>query len=459
MKKLKNKDLTRGPIMSQLIRMAAPIMATSFIQMAYTLTDTAWVGRLGSKEVAAIGSIGLILWFVQTISRLTKIGAEVNISQSIGLKNDERARLYAGHCTTLSMTFSTIIGILLFTLAPFIVQIFKLEADVAHLAVIYLRVLSTSLPFWFLANTMTGIYNATGHTKVPFQISAFGLILNMILDPILIFGLDLGLYGAAFGTWIAQVSVLCVFMVRLKKDHLLDHFPLFVRFKRIYVAHILKIGAPVSAFSMLFSVVNIYLMRLASQTGGHIAITCLGTGSQIEAITWNTTQGFSTALNAFIGQNYVAHYYKRVVKALKSVMRLGIIFGTLTSLLFILFGEEIFSIFIPEKEAYIEGGKYLFILGFSQFFMSLEIIMQGVFFGLGKSTPPAVNSIVFNYIRIPLAILLVSLGMGTLGIWWSISISTMIKGLAIFFWFLIIQKRILNTEGFKRLGPNKHTSK
>ena len=81
------KNLTEGAIGKQLFKLAVPIMGTSFIQMAYSITDMAWVGRLGSESVAAIGAVGILTWLMASLSLLCKIGAEVGVGQSIGSKN------------------------------------------------------------------------------------------------------------------------------------------------------------------------------------------------------------------------------------------------------------------------------------------------------------------------------------------------------------------------------------
>ncbi len=449
MSNLASKDLTKGPIMRQLMTLAAPIMATSFIQMAYSLTDTAWVGRLGSREVAAIGTISLVMWAAQTFTNLNKIGSEVTVSQAIGAQDSSLAKQYATHNVTMSLVISVVLGTLLFLFAPQIVSIFELEESIASMSINYLHILSTSLPFFFLANTFTGIYNASGHTRVPFYISGVGLIFNMILDPILILKFHWGTQGAAIATWLAQALVFGLFLYRLHKDKLLGGFKLLGTLKQKESWHIFKIGAPVSGFTLLHCFVNIYLMRMASTVGGHIGVMSLGTGSEIEAITWNTSQGVSTALSTFVAQNYAAKCYKRVVKSIQKVLSIGCIFGFFTSLLFIFAGKQIFAIFVPEEEAFRAGGEYLFVLGFSQFFMLIEIIMQGIFYGIGRSVPPAINSVVFNYMRIPLAIFFVSLGMGLDGIWWGITVGTILKGICIFSWFILIRKSIFKIKRYK----------
>ena len=103
------KNLTQGPINRQLFNLAMPIMATSFIQMAYSLTDMAWVGRLGSEAVAAVGSVGILTWMSGSISLLNKVGSEVSVGQSIGAQNYEDARCFASHNITIALVIIPLI--------------------------------------------------------------------------------------------------------------------------------------------------------------------------------------------------------------------------------------------------------------------------------------------------------------------------------------------------------------
>ena len=102
------KNLTQGPIKRQLFNLALPIMGTSFIQMAYSITDMAWVGRLGSEAVAAIGAVGILTWMTNSISLLNKVGSEVSVGQSIGARNEEDARNYSSHNLTIALIISVL---------------------------------------------------------------------------------------------------------------------------------------------------------------------------------------------------------------------------------------------------------------------------------------------------------------------------------------------------------------
>ena len=132
------------------------------------------------------------------------------------------------------------------------------------------------------------------------------------------------------------------------------------------------------------------------------------------------------------------------MKALKSTLFMTLIFGIFCSLLFIFGGNNIFAIFVPEREAYEAGGLALRIDGYSQLFMMLEIVIQGVFYGMGRTIPPAIISISCNYLRIPMAFLFVSFGWGLSGIWWTICLTSIIKGVIILIWFLLIKKKTLD---------------
>ena len=409
------KNLTQGPINRQLFNLAMPIMATSFIQMAYSLTDMAWVGRLGSEAVAAIGSVGILTWMSGSISLLNKVGSEVSVGQSIGAQSQEDARSFASHNITIALIISICWGTLLFIFAEPIIRIYELEDHITANAIQYLRIVSTGLPFVFLSAAFTGIYNAAGRSKVPFFISGTGLILNIILDPLFIFGFGLGTNGAAYATWIAEASVFLIFVYQLRcRDALLGGFPFFTRLKKKYTRRIFKLGLPVATLNTLFAFVNMFLCRTASEQGGHIA------------------------------QNYAAGRVERVLRAWYTTLWMTGIFGTFCTLLFVFFGNEVFAIFVPEQAAYEAGGVFLRIDGYSQLFMMLEITMQGVFYGIGRTIPPAIISISCNYMRIPLAILFVRMGMGVEGIWWAVCVTTVAKGLILLSWFIIIKKKCLS---------------
>lgn len=451
-------NLTEGNIFRNLIRLALPLMGTSFLQMTYTLMAMSWVGRLGThatsgvatKSEAVIGTIGMLLWLTASVAYLAMIGAEVSVGQSIGARKMKRAAIFASNASTVAACIGIFWSILLFVFAPQMLSFFGMESDITHDAVLYLRIMTICLPFQFLSYCCTGIYNGAGRSIIPFRNNAIGLVINMILDPILMFTLGLGLHGAAIGTVIAQLCVFCMFFYQIKyANKVVDNFSFFIKPKGIYLKRIFFLGTPISIMNSIYAMINMTLARIAYQYDSHLGVMTQTTGGQIEAVTWNTSQGFSTALSAFVAQNYAARKLDRGKKAYYYTIRIMVVVGLIVSICFMFFGGSIFGIIIPDEEAMNAGARYLFIVGIVQIFMMFELTTQGMFNGVGRTIEPAAISITFNALRIPLAIFLAERMNSIDGVWWAIAISSVCKGTILPIWFSIVYKRIKKKEMIK----------
>lgn len=425
--------LTEGKIYKQLIQLALPIMATGFIQMAYTLTDMAWVGRLGSRELAAVGAVGIIIWITSSLALIGKTSAEITIAQSIGSKDLDKAKMYASHSVTVSTLLGIVFAALLFAGAPVIVSFYKLEADISAMAVNYLQIVGLGIPSYYISYTFSGVYNGTGRTTIPFYLMSSGLVCNIILDTLLIFGIGgfegLGTQGAAIATFISEALVFVLFVWQMKRANgILNRFTYFVKLKKEYVIWVFKLGMPIALMSGFFAVINFFMARIASEYGGHLGVMSQTTGSQIEGITFIASQGFSVALATFVAQNYTAGKPDRAKKAYRYILSTLLSLGILITFVFINFGEQIFGIFVPEQTAKIAGGEYLYIMAFCQIFMMIETTTLGMWNGYGKTMPPAIISMILNLARLPLALWLAPM-IGIAGVWWAISVSAILKGL------------------------------
>ncbi len=440
------RDLTEGGIFRQLFTLALPLLAISFIQMAYNLVDLLWIGRLGSEAVAAVGSVGMLMWMMNSVALISKVSAEITIAQSIGAKRLDKAAIYASHTTTLAIILGVTFGLLFFLFPNPYISFYQLETNIAIEAEGYLKTIALGIPFVFMGLNFSGIYIGSGRSDIPFYFNAVGLIMNIALDPLLIFGIgpfpEMGVKGAALATILSQGVVISLFLYHMKRRNgLLGKFSFLVKLRKQYTANILKLGFPVAAMNIYFAFINMNLARIASIYGGHLGIMSQTTGGQIEGITWNSSSGFSTALGSFTAQNFAANKLKRALSAFRVTLFLMGILGIIASVSFMMFGDNIFALFVSEKEAYEAGCAYLFILGVSQLFMMLEITTQGMFNGFGRTSPPAIISITFNTIRIPLAIYLGS-KIGVTGVWWAITITSIFKGTILFIWYLILKKRL-----------------
>ncbi|MCL2072536.1 MAG: MATE family efflux transporter [Marinilabiliaceae bacterium] len=449
---MKIKDLTSGHILSHLFRLAMPTIGSSFMQMTYVLSDMIWLGRLGEDAVASVGAAGLFIWCGNSLLLTTKIGAEIGVSQSLGRKTPEIAlqflRLSLFWASIISLFFSVIV----FIFASNLIAFFAIPSEIVAVeGSSYLRIVSLSFVFFFVNPTFAGIYNGMGNSRLPFRYISVGVILNVILDPLLIFGIGpipaMGVKGAAYATVFAQVVVWSIFFYRLivRQEMMKLQFKKF-NFGAKISKKIFQLGFPVASESALFSIFAMILTKMTASFGA-VAIAVQSIGAQIESVSWMTTNGFSTALCSFTGQNFGAGKWKRIKIGYRFAMTIGLGLGICVTMLFLFFGENIFSIFLKDADSIKLGGAYLKILAVSQLFMIFEITTRGSFNGIGKTIPPSLTGITFTGLRIPLAYLLCSIPeLGVLGIWWAISLTSVVKGTLLPIWLLIVFRKKNSTS-------------
>lgn len=442
----KINDLTTGSISKGLWSMAIPLITASFVQMAYNATDMIWLGRLGRESVAAVGVAGFFTWLCNALAFITKIGAEVSIAQSIGSRHLRRARVFANQAAQLSSIIGLVYAFAICLCADWIVGLFKLDATTSAMAADYLRMVSPGIFFLFNADTYCGLYNGQGDSKTPFKIISIGLICNIILDPALIYGVGfipaMGTRGAAIATTLSQLVVFAIFIHKLfVRTSPLGKLYFFAPLRKLFTLRITALGLPASMQSALFAMFSMTLGTMAARWGA-IGVAVQSVGAQIEAITWMTAAGFSTALASFVGQNYGAGNYSRIRQGYRYTLKLAGSISLAASILFLLFSQELFAIFVKDSETIQAGSAYLKILAISQIFMAIESVTAGAFNGTGRTTPPAIVGIILTGARIPLALWLISIPVfGLNGIWWSITISSILKGVVLVGWYHHTQKK------------------
>ena len=450
---INNINLTEGKIRRTLVKLALPIMGTSFIHMAYNLTDIMWLGRLSTDAVAAAGAAGFFLWFASALVMISQVGVGVNVAQSYGKEDLEGAKIYISNGLQLNLFIAIIYSLLLFIFRHKIIGFFNIqEHEVVNMAVEYLTIISIGMTFHFLNPVFSAVLNSTGNSITPFKTNTIGLIVNIVIDPILIFGFGpippMGIKGAALATIMSQFFVTVIFIIIGKKyNTIYSHVRLFNRPIIKIVKSIIKIGFPPFVQVGLHSVIAMIITKILSDFGP-VAIAVQSIGSQIESISWMTADGFSSAISAFVGQNYGAGKIKRIKDGYKQGIQIIGGIGIITTLLLILGAEPLFTLFVPDDPLAIkEGIIYLRILGLSQLFMSIEIGTAGAFNGLGRTLPPTITGISINLIRIPVAMVLSSTAvLGLSGVWWTISGTSIIKGIVLFIWFLFVLKRLVKKK-------------
>ena len=439
-------NLTKGPILKTLTKLAIPIMASSFLGTLYNITDMAWIGLLGSKAVAGIGVGGMFTWLSQGFASMARMGG---LAQCVGRGDKEKAHGYAQAAVQLATVMGLVYALVVLIFTKQMIGFFKLEDPEAYAAAfVYTKIACGLIVFSFLSVTLTGIYTAQGDSKTPFYANLIGLATNMILDPLLILGPGplpkLGAAGGAIATVTAQfivMSIMILGIVKQKKENVLKGITLFAKIPAEYLNGICKIGIPTAIQGMAYCVISMVITRMVSAFGAE-AIATQRVGGQIESISWNTADGFATALNAFIAQNYGAGEMGRVKKGYRASQWTVGIWGIFITLLFVCVPRPIANIFFHEPKAIATAVDYLIIVGFSEAFLCIETTTVGALSGLGRTHLCSVISIIFTSARIPLAIILGGTSLGLNGIWWALSSTSIVKGVL----FVIVFQWVTRTK-------------
>ena len=433
--------LTTMPLSRAILKLAGPAIGSMIFIMIFGLVDVWWVGKLGADQLAGVSAASFIVWALQSVGTLVSTGVNAMVARQFGAKQNRMAGLVIGQALILAIAISissSAIGLLV-QKVTFVKM--GLRGEVLTAALDYMQVILYGLPAIFLAFALDAAFRGMGDTKTPLKIISVGLTLNMLLDPLLIFGTgpfpEMGASGAALATIIAHILIV-VWAAALLQRRDID-----VRFRTDQnnffdwplMWQLAKIGAPVAVNGFLFSLSYMALTHIITGFGpGPLA--AIGIGHRIEGLSYNIAVGFSFAAATLVGQNLGAGKPRRAEKAVWLNILYISIFLAFASALFYFFGETIFAFFIDEQEVIQEGAGYLQIIAIFEIFLGFEIVFEGAFAGAGNTVPPMLISVPLTWARIPLALFLAhNMDMGSQGVWWAISTTTGLKGVVMAFWF------------------------
>lgn len=439
-------DLLKGNILGALVAMSMPIMATSLLQMAYNMTDMIWIGRVGSNSVAAVGAAGMFVNLANGLSAFLRVGGQVNVAHSYGAGSPEKAAKYARNALQMGVILAAVYGLIVCAFRRPFINFFRFTNEqVIREAETYLLIMGMFSLFNIINPICTAVITATGNSRTPFKISTVGLVINLFLDPVLIFGMagfpKLGVLGAAVATVFAQFVVFLLYLRYMKKDqHVFSRMKFLSLPDRELLSSIVKIGMPATVQGVMFNGISMTIGRIIA-TWGETAVAVQKVGIQVEAISYMAADGFASATSSFIAQNYGAAQYRRARKGYSTALGVMMAWGVITTSILVFLPEPIFRVFISEEAVIPMGVDYLRILGYSQLFMCVEILTAGAFSAYGKTLPPSVVSIVFTSMRIPMAILLGKTALDLCGAWWSISLSSMFKGVILAVLFVLFMRK------------------
>ncbi len=435
-------NLTEGSILKSLVTLSVPIIFISILQSAYQLIDTFWVGRLGTDAIAAVSISFPIIFLIISLGGGLSIAGTILVAQYKG-KGDKKA---IDHITSQTFLMVIVVSVILsaigYFLSPFFVSLMGVESNVFLNAVSYLRISFIGMIFMFTYMIFQSLMRGVGDVKTPLCIVFGTVLLNLILDPLFIFGYwfipALGVAGAAVATILTQgISAVIGIIILLRGKHqihlrLNDLKPDIPLLKKMF-----GLGFPASIEQSTRALGMIIMLFLVAGFGT-VTLAAYGIGGRILTFIVFPAFGLSMATSTLVGQNLGAGKIKRAEKIAKLSSLTGFIVLTLAGIFAFFFAEQISAIFIPgELETIQATALFIKIMSLTFGFIGVQMGLNGAFRGSGNTMIPLVLSIIALWVlRFPIAYILSKYtALAELGLWIAFPIANVIAAIITIVWF------------------------
>lgn len=424
------KKFTEGPILKALLTLSIPIMLANMFQSLYSLTDTFWVGRLGTNAVAAVSiSFPIIFLLISMGAGLATAGA-ILVSQYKGSGDTKKVNHVCAQTLIMMVTVSIITSLIGYFLSPFAMRIMGAENAIMADAVGYLQISFIGIVFLFGFFVFQALMRGIGDVKTPFIIVFATVLLNLILDPLFIMGYGwvpaYGVRGAAIATIGTQgLATLIGFIMIFGGRHeislkIKDLKPDFKLLKKMF-----KLGLPASVEQSTRALGMTIITALVAVFGS-LALAAYGIGIRIFSFIIIPAIGLSMAVSTVVGQNIGAEKIDRAEKTAKQGALLSFVSLTFVGILIFIFARTLSAFFIPGEEAAIATSTlFIRIISLTFGFIGVQQVLNGTFRGSGNTSyAMAVSLVAVWLIQFPSAYLLSRYtNLGETGIWWSFAIS------------------------------------
>lgn len=428
----RNKILTEGPITLALAKLTWPMVLGMLGMVIFNLTDTYFIGKIGVDELAAIGFTFPVIMLIVSISMGMGIGTASLISRMIVSEKKSVVQQYAAHALALSVVIIIIFVIIgQLTLEP-LFRLLGASPDILSLIKDYMVIWYWGMIFLVIPMVGNNIIRATGDTFTPGMIMVFSAIVNIILDPLLIFGIgpfpELGLKGAAIATVISRgIGMIATLYILIWRKKLLTFYvPDLVEFLRTW-KNILYIAGP-AAISLLISPISIGVITRIIAGFGNEAVAAFGVIVRLEMLALLIIRALGSVMMVFAGQNWGLGNKIRLFRGIKIASLFSVTWGVFVFIICMFAAQVIAGIFSSSPDVVQITAGYLVIVSFSYGFHGIMMMGMGIFNGINKPFI-AFSMIVIRMIGlyIPLAWVATS-WIGLEGIFWSAFTANLISG-------------------------------
>lgn len=432
-----NRDMIlSGNLTKAILTLSIPVIFNSLIQTMYNLTDTFWLGKIGTEHMAAITLVSPIQSIVVNFGTGITAAGAILIAQYVGAKDEDNANRMVGQLFSCAMLFSIICSLACMLTTPSIVRWLGAEGNVYTYGKTYLQIVIMDMPFLFMINLFSAVNQAQGDTVRPLLLNIVGVVLNMILDPLFMVVMGWGITGAALATLLAKVPCALIAFYSLIKASNPIHINLKnLKFEKKKIMQIIKIGLPtaVGGSTMQF---GFLLMSKNVLAYGPIAVAAYGIGNRVNGLITTASNAMGSATSTIVGQNAGAGQYERADKGYRLARNMIVVFLLIGGIILSreAIAAPIVKIFSSDEEVIRLGMQYLVILAIYCWTNGVYNTTMGLFQGTGHTmiTMAIDASRLWIFRFVTLYICESVLHLGVQSIWYSVVISNALSALALY---------------------------
>ena len=414
------------PVLPLLLSMALPMVISMMVNSLYNIVDSYFVARISEKAMTALSLVYPIQNFITSVGVGFGIGINAAIAFYLGAQDQKKADAAATQGLFLSIIHGFILTIVSITIMPVFLQIFTKDASIIQMGNSYSRIAFSFSIIISLEITWEKIFQAAGRMNVSMICMMSGCIFNIVLDPLLIFGIGpfpkMGIEGAALATGLGQVVTLALYLAFYFAKPLPVHIDKNFQIDRTMAGRLYAVGIPATLNMALPSLLITALNGILAAYS-QVYVVVLGIYYKLQTFLYLPANGIIQGMRPLIGYNYGAGETKRVHKLFADTLYLALgimLFGTVFCQLF---PDTLIALFSSNPETIQAGGTALRIISFGFLVSSVSITSSGALEGLGKGRPSLVISLCrFTVIIIPAAFIL-SRFLGTSGVWYAFGIT------------------------------------
>jgi putative MATE family efflux protein len=427
----KSEFLGTEKIRKLLFKLSMPVIIGLLVQALYNVVDTFFVGlAYGEESVQAIGGLSIafpVQMIIMAFGIVLGTGGSSIISRALGAREKEKAERVLGNVFSLSLIFSILIAVPCLLYLDPILKIFGATAGVLPYARDYLKYIILGGIFFVFGVAAQNIVRSEGNSRLAMNVMLIGGGLNIFLDPLFMFGFELGVEGAAIATVLSQaIASVCLLTYYIKGKGAVHFRPENLKLNPGIIKEIGAIGIGSFIMECSSSVMMIFVYNALATYGGDVAIAVFGITMKINSFIFLPLLGLGFGLQPIVGFNYGAKRYGRIVEAVKLSLVAATTFGVLGLIIVYLFAEKLLIIFSADSE-YLELGKIavrIMVLGTP--LIGLNVVASILFQALGKARPAFLLSISRQLLFLIPAVVILSGLYGLDGVWAAFPVSDLL---------------------------------